>query len=260
MTTGELIILMAVLAIAALDVFLKGYFSKKGNNTADKEDSRGINYEAEKGKNLATKEDIQEITNLVESVKKDVEFESQRKHDYIEKRTELFLSILKYAEEINQCGLLMYYYVNTENAEEKIDSLIKRVEDITTAASYNRNLLLVSDKNIQSEEAMRPLTELTHVIAVYGAELCVYGAQAMSFMSRIKGYADLYAIGDKNQDDFMEIAMSVRNQLSELQKKTDPRSKYAKEHTEKYMNYIAYLYKLYNMNFNINYNYNQPPQ
>lgn len=256
MSTGEIIIIV----LMVLYIFLESYLKKKAENRADKQDIQDITYLSKKGENLATKEDIQEITNLVESVKKDVAFESQRKHDYIEKRTELFLSILKYAEEIDHCGLLMNCYVYTENADEKIDSLIQRIEDITSAASYNHNIILVSDKNIQAEEDIQPLMELTRIIRLYGAELCIYGARAMQFMSRIKGYADLYAIGGKNQENFMKIAMSVRNQLNELQKEESPKTKYQKEYQEKYNNYFAYLYKLYNKDFNINYNYNQPPQ
>ena len=42
--------------------FAKSYFSKKGENSAKKEDSREISCEREKGKNLATKYDIAEIT------------------------------------------------------------------------------------------------------------------------------------------------------------------------------------------------------
>lgn len=256
MTTGELIII----GLIVLKIFLESYLKKKGENRADKQDIRDITYESKKGENLATKEDIKEITDLVESIKNDVAFESQRRHDFIEQRTELFLSILKYAEEIDQCGSLMSYYVFTENAEDKIDSLILRVKDITTAVSYNQNLILVSDKNLVKNEQledMQTVSELTRVILKYGAEIYVYGARAMSTMSRINGYVDLYTKCNQDQR-FMDIAMSVRKDLEELQKEPTPQSKYNQEFMKKYENYIRLLYKLYNLDFNLCYNYNQP--
>lgn len=256
MTTGEIIIVVLIV----LHFYLQSYLKKKAENHADKQDSREISYESQKGENLATKEDIQEITDLVESIKNEVALESQRKHEFIEKRTELFLSILRYAEEIDQCGSLIIYYVFTENAEDKIDALIKRVKDITTAVGYNQNLILVSDKNLVKNEQledMQTVLELTEIVLKYGAEIFVYGARAMSMMSRINGYVDLYAKCNQDQR-FMDIAISVRKDLEELQKEQNPQSKYYQEFIEKYKNYIRLLSKLYNLDFNLCYNYNQP--
>ena len=56
----------------------------------------------------------------------------------------------------------------------------------------------------------------------------------------------------------MDIAMSVRKDLEELQKEPTPQSKYNQEFMKKYENYIRLLYKLYNLDFNLCYNYNQP--
>lgn len=63
----------------------------KGKNAAQKEDIRDIQYESKKGANLATKEDIKEITEQIETVKNEVSFENQRKHEFIKERTERLL-------------------------------------------------------------------------------------------------------------------------------------------------------------------------
>ena len=51
-------------------------------------------YIAEKGKNLATKKDIEEITNKIETVKNEVSFRSQRKHEYINDRKKSAIDFL----------------------------------------------------------------------------------------------------------------------------------------------------------------------
>ena len=58
-----IIIFLFEIAIIAILIFGKGYFSKKGENAAIVEDSRNIGYESKKGENLATKEDIEELTS-----------------------------------------------------------------------------------------------------------------------------------------------------------------------------------------------------
>lgn len=89
-----LIIFLLELAIIALLIIGKGYFSKKGENVAIVEDSRNISYESKKGENLATKEDIEELTRRIELVKNEISFENQRKHDFINQRTNRLLNIL----------------------------------------------------------------------------------------------------------------------------------------------------------------------
>ena len=65
MTIGDIIIIVLIVFY----FFLESYLKKKGENKADKQDSREISYESEKGKNTATKEDVQVITEKVESIK-----------------------------------------------------------------------------------------------------------------------------------------------------------------------------------------------
>lgn len=106
MTTGDYIILISIALLFVLKLYLENYLSKKKQNKADKEDSREISYETEKGKNLATKEDIAEITKVVEGLKSGVLFEHQRKHDFIQKRTDLFISVLNHVEDLQSCAFL----------------------------------------------------------------------------------------------------------------------------------------------------------
>lgn len=237
MTRGEIIIVVLMFLMPFIKSFIESYFKKKGEN-------------------LATKEDIQGITDLVESIKNDVAFESQRKHEFIEKRTELFLSILRYAEEINQYGLLMNFYVYYESADEKIGSLIQQVKDITTAVGYNQNLIIASEKNLNIDD-IKPLLELTPVILNYGAEICNYGAMAMSMMSKIRAANDLYTRCNQDQQ-YMEAANVAREEIRKLQKGDNPKSKYEDQLQVKTMEYVRFLNKLYNLDFNLCYNYNQP--
>ncbi len=51
-------------------------------------------YLTEKGKNLATKKDIEEITKKIETVKNEISFHSQRKHEYINDKKKAALDFL----------------------------------------------------------------------------------------------------------------------------------------------------------------------
>lgn len=96
----EWIGLISQILLLGTFLFWEGYNKRKGENLAMKEDSRDINYEGEKGKNLATKEDIDGITKIIESVKNEISFESQRKHTFIEERTNRYIEILHLVEEL----------------------------------------------------------------------------------------------------------------------------------------------------------------
>ena len=96
-----IIIFLFEIAIIAILIFGKGYFSKKGENAAIVEDSRNIGYESKKGENLATKEDIEELTRKIEIVKNEISFENQRKHEFINQRTKRLLNILHHTEKLN---------------------------------------------------------------------------------------------------------------------------------------------------------------
>lgn len=73
MKTGILIInillLIGEIILGCILLFGKSYLQKKGENTADKEDSQKIAMLKKIGENIATKQDIQDITNKVESIK-----------------------------------------------------------------------------------------------------------------------------------------------------------------------------------------------
>lgn len=102
-----------ILQIILLGAFLfwESYNKKKGENLAMKEDSRDINYEGEKGKNLATKEDIAQITKEIERVKNEISFENQRKHTFIEQRTNRYIEILHLAEELQLYNNQLLFYL-----------------------------------------------------------------------------------------------------------------------------------------------------
>jgi len=254
MDTGDIIILVTICVATLIDIVLKSYYSTKASDLATKEDIQEISFESEKGKNLATKEDIQEITRLAQSIKSDVSFESQRKHDFIEKRTELFLSILNNAEEIYRCHYLLTLYIQDYYAEEKIYSLIQKVNDDLRVISFNSRLLLASYPN---QKELSPLNELTNILILFGGEISAHASNAISAMSKIKKYLKLYLDSDKELKYWKE-AMAWDEVLTKSQNEIFDKFKYVNDFTEKRTNYIIFLNKLYNSDFHLKYEYNSP--
>ena len=169
--------LIIAILFCVIGYFTNSYFNKKGENSADKEDSRVISYEAEKGKNLATKEDIAEITKIVEDLKSGVLFEHQRKHDFIQKRTELFISVLNHVEDLQSCAFLLFIYVQSQFTEEKIYSLIQRVNDDIKAITHDSRFIMVSYENNQE---LSVLPELSNLAFKHGREICAHASNAAS--------------------------------------------------------------------------------
>ena len=124
-----IIIFLFEIAIIAILIFGKGYFSKKGENAAIVEDSRNIGYESKKGENLATKEDIEELTRKIEIVKNEISFENQRKHEFINQRTKRLLNILHHTEKLNEYQAILLYALYDKNSSERLIRLIEQINE-----------------------------------------------------------------------------------------------------------------------------------
>ena len=239
-------IIIAVL-FCVIGYFAKSYFSKKGENSADKEDSREISYESEKGKNLATKEDIAEITKIVEDLKSGILFEHQRKHDFIQKRMELFVSVLNHAENIQSCAFLLFIYVQSQFTEEKIYSLIQRVNDDIKAIKHDSRFIMVSYENNQE---LSVLPELSNLAFKHGREICAHASNAATSMATISAN---YRLFKENGEDpaFLKKSLEAKTQLEHLRNNIS--YTYEGEFVEKTTDYVVLLRKLFNKDFHIYY-------
>jgi hypothetical protein len=247
MTIGEIILFVVICLATIIDIVLKHYFSKKAENLAIKQDARVITYETEKGKNLATKEDIQEITKLVESIKSEVSFENQRKHNFIEKRTELFLSVLHHAENIQTCSFLLNIYIQHFNTEEKLLSLVREVSDHIEAIVHDARLICVSFPDI---DAIKELNELRECTFAYGREICTYASNAAAAIENIK--LAYQRKEDALLDTILENANKQSNDLL-LKYRANLAFEYGDDYVNKITNYVVLLKKLYNIDFHVNY-------
>ena len=247
MTIGEYIILFVIVLLFVLKFYLENYLSKKAQNKAEKEDSRVISYEAEKGKNLATKEDIAEITKVVEDLKSGVLFEHQRKHDFIQKRMELFISVLNHAEDIQSCAFLLFIYVQSQFTEEKIYSLIQRVNDDIKAITHDSRFIMVSYEN---NRELSILYELKDLAFKHGREICAHASNAATSMATISVN---YRLFKENGEDpaFLKKSLEAKTQLEQLRKNIP--YTFEGEFVEKTTNYVVLLRKLFNKDFHIYY-------
>ena len=247
MTTGDVIILVVIGVVALIDIVLRGYFSKKAENFATKQDSFDITYESEKGKNLATKEDIQEITKLVESIKTEVSFENQRKHNFIEKRTELFLSVLSHAEDIQGCAFLLWIYVQSQYNEDRIYSLIQRVNDDIRAITHDSRIIMVS---YFGPDRLQELTDLANLAFKHGREVCANASNAASAMTTIRNLLQLHNNKDI-ETPFISEAAKYNKVLEDLRKKLP--FTLEEEFVSKMSDYVLLLQRLFNKEFHLRY-------
>lgn len=249
MSTGECIILCAIALLFVLKLYLENYLSKKAQNKADKEDSREISYEAEKGKNLATKEDIAEITKVVEDLKSGVLFEHQRKHNFIEKREALFLSILHHAEEIQSSSFLVFIYLHSQHTEEKLHDLINHVNKEIQLITHEVRQVMVSYKDGETE-LFELLDQLKKSAFKYGREICCNAINAANLMSNIRNKYNLYMQNNQDQQ-FINEALKDKKQLDELG--NNLHYDYEQEFISKTSDYVVMLCRLYKKDFHLNY-------
>lgn len=148
----NIILLLIALCYPFVFKYLEQYFSQKGINTAQKEDVREIQYENKKGEDLTTKEDIEEITTQIETVRNEISFENQRKHEFIQQRTNRLLNILYLTEKLNEYQCILLYTLYEYNSAERLISLIEKINDTLLTFLHESRIAYVTikDKELHS--------------------------------------------------------------------------------------------------------------
>ncbi|WP_319503754.1 hypothetical protein [Bacteroides graminisolvens] len=237
--------LLLFFVISVLTQLIVSYFTQKGKGLANKQDGRDISYETEKGKNLATKEDLSEITKQIESVKNEISFENQRKHAYIEQRTERFIKILHLIEELLFYRNFLFFYLYDSSSVEKLSNLIKDANNTLLELIHESRMVIVSTKS--DKEVMDIMGALISSSHEYTISLCTIASNAISHLSEWKIYFDLYTQG--NQEALTNMGKS-RAGLEEVRNEfyinIDKKQKILQDSTD---HYLVVLKRLFNKEF-----------
>ncbi|MEE0423719.1 MAG: hypothetical protein UDO44_09945 [Prevotella sp.] len=137
----DIILLVIAICYPFIFKYFEQYLLQKGKNAAQKEDVRDIQYESKKGENIATKEDIKEITSRIETVKNEISFEKQRRHDFINQRTERLLKILHFTEKLNEQQGILLYALYDKHSSKRLLSLIEQING-TLLSFFNSSLII----------------------------------------------------------------------------------------------------------------------
>lgn len=243
----EWVILTLILALQIWSIVLyykwESYNKKKGENLAMKEDSRDINYEGEKGKNLATKEDIEQITEQIEKVKNEISFESQRKHTFIEQRTNRYINILYLVERIQMYSNLLFFYLHDTHSAEKLSILIKDINSTLLELDHECRLIMATsgeDKNV-----LQQIIDLRKSAKLFSIFIGCTASDALTHLTTWRIFLDL-AIKDKDEsasklahekiDAFNKVRAEYNNNM---EKEEEP----LKKDIIKYLSVLKTLYK-----------------
>lgn len=249
-----LLIFILILQIWCIGLYYKweSYNKKKGENLAMKEDSRDINYEGEKGKNLATKEDIDGITKIIESVKNEISFESQRKHTFIEERTNRYIEILHLVEELQLYKSQLLYYLYDKNSVEKLSTLINEANKTFLMLLHENRILMVSTDD---EYTIKRSNNLVTSSQQYVVFLCYIASNAISHLSNWKIYFDLL---NKSKDN-SELSKMATDSLLQLSKTRNEFENNIKEKETKLYNdmveYLSALKRLFKQEFYLKFDF-----
>lgn len=234
-----------ILQIILLGFFLiwEGYNKKKGENLAMKEDSREINYEGEKGKNLATKEDIAQITQELEKVKNEISFESQRKHTFIERRTNRMINILYLSEKFFMYGSLLYSFLNDKYSDKEMSILIKDINDGLLDLCHECRLASVT---FEDKKILEGINNLRNGSTKYATFI---GSTAIAGLNYIRNWQKTFELANENNNNgaFLNSSKECIEQLNkviiEYENKMFKEDKALKQHIEEYASLLRTLYK-----------------
>ena len=246
----SIVLLILVLVMQTCLMWMSANSKRKGENAADIDDNREKYYEAEKGKNLATKEDINEITKSIEIIKNEISYENLRKHNAIQERERRFLSILQIAENIQmQQALVVYSMYQVENASVMINT-IKETNKLLMELNHEYRLIITSYKDLN---ALKNLDELVQHLRPYVIEICVTASNAASFMTNWKSFMEMFM---QNSDSSikktaMQQAVSNKQSLDKYRENLDFKEQDNVKNA--ISDYVVFLSKLFNVDFNINY-------
>lgn len=205
--------------------------------------SRNKAYNEEKGKNLATKEDIAQITEKIEKVKNEISFESQRKHTFIEERTNRIVNVLYLVEKIHMYGSLLYFYLNDKYSEKKISILIEDINNILL--DLHHECRLVSMTIDKDENILKQIDNLKKSATAYTISI---GSIAINTLSILTNWQTFFDLANKNGDEtFLKAARESLEEFNkvrtEYEKNMAKEDKDLKRDIEKYASVLKILYK-----------------
>ena len=171
--------------------WLKSYFTKKGSNNADKEDTRITSYEGKKGVNVADEED-----------------QLNQGHK------ERLIKILYLAEKINQSitKYVLYFYDYTTRA--KYDRLVEDLNSLLTDVYHEQRL---ANLFLPKEEQDILDNLLTYLSGIVG-ELSTNSTNAASRITLYNEYLQLARENKDAEQFYWNEAIKVKNELNEMSK------------------------------------------
>ena len=172
--------------------WLKSYFTKKGSNNADKEDTRITSYEGKKGVNVADEED------QLNQVQK-----------------ERLIKILYLAEKINQSinKYVLYFYDYTTRA--KFDQLVEDLNSLLTDVYHEQRLANLFLPKEEQDILDNLLTYLSGIVV----ELSTNSTNAASRITLYNEYLQLARENKDAEQFYWNEASRVKNQLDEISAK-----------------------------------------
>ena len=182
--------LILLILIIGVD-WLKSYFTKKGSNNADKEDTRITSYEGKKGVNVADEED-----QLNQGQK------------------ERLIKILYLAEKINQSitKYVLYFYDYTTRA--KFDRLVEDLNSLLTDVYHEQRLANLFLPKEEQDILDNLLTYLSGIVV----ELSTNSANAASRITLYNEYLQLARENKAAEQFYWNEAIKVKNELNEMSK------------------------------------------
>lgn len=214
--------------------------------------SRNKAYNEEKGKNLATKEDIDEITEIIESVKNEISFESQRKHTFIEQRTNRYIEILHLAEELQLYKKQLLFYLYDKNSAEKLSILINEVNKTLLKLLHENRLLMVSTDDEYTIKRSNNLVKSSQEFVVF---LCYIASNAISHLTDWKIYFDL-ATKSKDNSELSKMATDSIQQFSQTREEYEDKiSEKEKKLYNDMVEYLSALKRLFKQEFYLKFDF-----
>ena len=243
-----IIIFLFEIAIIAILIFGKGYFSKKGENAAIVEDSRNIGYESKKGENLATKEDIEELTRKIEIVKNEISFENQRKHEFINQRTKRLLNILHHTEKLNEYQAILLYALYDKNSSERLIRLIEQINETLLDFLHECRIVYIT---IEDKKLTDIISKLIKESQQYAGYMCYIASNANSHMKNWEESLEL-ATQNNNSQQLLDLAIKSQNGVAAIRKEFETSIDEKREALYDFqIKYLAKLNTLFGSDFHI---------
>lgn len=241
-------LLIIVFLYPFLFKFIEQYFSQKGTNAAQIEDSRELAFETKKGEDLATKEDIKEITAQIETVKNEISFENQRRHEFIQQRTNRLLNILYLTEKLNEYQSILLYSLYEGRSSDSLISLIEHVNDTLLKLLHESRIVYVT---VKDKELHSIISELKNKAQDYALYMCYIASTASSHMINKQSFLDL-SERHNNSCELLKEAVKSSNAMECIRKEFENEISAKKDSLYDYqIKYLSKLNRLFDCDFHL---------